>query len=189
MTYTQIVALLSKSRCLSLEKNVEIDHNHQKRDATAGTLDIYALERTVNENRNIIQYLINNSINATIVAEAIDRYHNRTAPVLTSWRDLVDLLFISLVLITLIYLLIFRVGIHKCDQALVYLFRPVHNRLQQQYPEQQPPQSVPSPPIPPEQMLPNFTISPAFREAIRLHTRYTTQKLRVHSYVNLFFSI
>ncbi len=37
----------------------------------------------------MINYLINNSINATFIAEAIRDHHSRTGPTLTSWRDLI----------------------------------------------------------------------------------------------------
>jgi hypothetical protein len=66
----------------------------------------------------MINYLINNSINATFVAEAICDHHSRTGPTLTSWRDLVDLFFLSLVLLILIYFLLGRAGFTLCDNAL-----------------------------------------------------------------------
>jgi len=130
MTYGQIVALLSKTRCSSIKEKTPVDinnnnnnnNNRHKRDVNAGTNDIRALQTTVNDHRSMIEYLINNSINATFVSEAINHYHNSTAPTLTSWRDLVDLLFIALVLLALLYFLIFRAGFSKCDKALVYIF-------------------------------------------------------------------
>jgi hypothetical protein len=78
MAYTQIVALLSRSPCASIEKQNETDVNKNciKRDVTAGSIDIHALQTTFNDHRTMIEYLINNAINATFVAEAINNHHS-----------------------------------------------------------------------------------------------------------------
>jgi hypothetical protein len=51
----------------------------------------------------MINYLINNTINATFFADAISNYHSKTGPIFTSWHDLVDLLCIGLFIGFLIY--------------------------------------------------------------------------------------
>jgi hypothetical protein len=55
------------------------------------------------------------------------------------------MLFLTLILIILIYLLLCRAGITQCDIALLFLFRPIITRLQQQqYQQEQQPPGQPS---------------------------------------------
>ena len=138
LRYPEIVQLLSRSTCLQIAKKTEGDNNNRtKRYVTAGNIDVHALQTTINNQQTMINYLFNNSINTTNVADAIDKHHSRTGPTLKSWRDLVDLLFLGLVLIIFIYLLLCRAGFSLCDSAIVFLFRPVIARLQQQQPKRQ----------------------------------------------------
>jgi hypothetical protein len=84
----------------------------------------------------MIEYLFNNSINETFLAKALYN-HSRIRPSISSWRDLVDIFFITLFIITLIYFIICRAGFSLCDQLVAFLFRPVLNRLQQKTKHQQ----------------------------------------------------
>jgi len=96
----------------------------------------------------MIGYLINNTINATFVADATNNHHSRTGPKLTSWRDLVDF-FLGLVFIVLIYLLLCRAGFTPCDNALSFLFQPVFTRFQRRkQQEEQQQQQQQTPPLP-----------------------------------------
>jgi hypothetical protein len=51
MTHTQIVALLSRNPCSSIEKPNEIDNNHDRtrRDIDGGSIDIKALQTTISD--------------------------------------------------------------------------------------------------------------------------------------------
>jgi hypothetical protein len=79
----------------------------------------------------MIEYLFNNTINETFLADVLYN-HSRMRPSLTSWRDLVDILCISLVFIILIYFFICRAGFSVCDKLIAFLFRPVLNRMEQE---------------------------------------------------------
>jgi hypothetical protein len=107
MTHTQIVALRSRKPCPSIEKSNKIKNNNDrtKRDVDGGSIDIKALQTTINDHRIMIEYLFNNTINETFLADVLYN-HSRMRPSLTSWRDLVDILCISLVFIILIYFFI-----------------------------------------------------------------------------------
>jgi hypothetical protein len=98
--YNQVTALLARNTCPSFEKSNKINNinDRTRRQIDSGNLDIKAIQTTVNDNRNMIQYLFNNSINQTILIEELYK-HSRTPPSLTSWRDWVDIISIGLFLI------------------------------------------------------------------------------------------
>lgn len=84
---------------------------------------------------------------------------------MSSWRDLVDLVFLALIMIMIFYLLLCRAGFTPCDKALSFLFRPVIIRLleqQQQHQEIRQQQQTPT--------LPTITS----RTAIQNRTPSTT---------------
>ncbi len=72
-------------------------------------------------------------------------HHIRTGPILSSWRDLVDLLFLDLITVIFIYLLLCRAGFTAWDKAILFIFRPIMNRVQQQHHHQQQLRQQPSP--------------------------------------------
>ena len=129
ITYTGIMKILEKNACQSKIKQDTISDrkNRNPRDVNAGNTDIHAIQTTVNDHRVMIEYLVNNSINQTFLANALYN-HSRNKPSLTNWRDLVDLLCITVFIIITLYFLICRVGIHPFDQLIIYLFTPVLNR-------------------------------------------------------------
>jgi hypothetical protein len=131
MTYSQIVLLLSKTSCLLIEND-----DRTKRNVDSGSLDLKALQTTINDHRAMIEYLFKNIINESVLADALHN-HSRIGPSLTSWRDLVDLFSVGLVVIKLIYLFMCRVGFSLCDKLVAFLFRPVLDRLQQKRYDQQ----------------------------------------------------
>jgi hypothetical protein len=138
LTYNELVTILSRNSCSSIENSNEIHHNNSRtrRNIDAGNIDIKALQTTINDNRIMIEYLFNNSINETLLGKALYN-HSRIAPKLTSWRDLVDIFCIGSFSILLIYLLICRTGFSLCDQILIFLFSPILTRLQQKQQKQQ----------------------------------------------------
>jgi hypothetical protein len=133
ITYNQVVALLAINTCPSFEKSNKInDINHRKRrQIDSRNLDIKAIQTTINDNRNMIQYLFNNSINQTILIEELNK-HSCTQLSLTSWRDWVDIISMGLFLIILIYVFAWLVGFSLCHQLFIFFFRPIFNRIQQQ---------------------------------------------------------
>ncbi|CAF1440475.1 unnamed protein product [Adineta ricciae] len=136
MTLTEVMELLKQQPCFITEPQQQqqqhLINGIQRRDVNNGNFDVHAIQTTINDHRVMINYLINNSINATFVADAISTYHSKTGPILTSWRDLVDLVFVCLLIGFLMYFLICRAGFAPCDKVLQCLFKPVVQRVQQQ---------------------------------------------------------
>ncbi|CAF1506335.1 unnamed protein product [Adineta steineri] len=95
MTLKQIVILLTKQPCAQIIEK-EDQRQVNKRNTDAGNVDIHALQTTINDHRTMINYLINNSINATYVSDAITNHHSKTGPILNSWRDIIDLCTVTL---------------------------------------------------------------------------------------------
>ncbi|CAF0804258.1 unnamed protein product [Rotaria sordida] len=102
ITYNQVVTLLSRNTCASIENSKKNKNKNDRigRQIDAGNFDIKALQTTVNDHRTMIEYLFNNTINETVLAKALYD-HSRKAPSFTSWRDLIDIFCIGLVLIML----------------------------------------------------------------------------------------
>ncbi|CAF1665257.1 unnamed protein product, partial [Rotaria magnacalcarata] len=90
--------------CAFIENEIE-KNRRIRRDSNAGNLDIHALQTTINDHRTMIYYLINNSMNATYVTNAISSHHSNTGPILTTWRELIDAFVITLCMGFFIYLL------------------------------------------------------------------------------------
>ncbi len=128
ITYTKFLEILSKYRCASnSESNHLSNMNHrQKRDINGGSIDMKALINIVNDNRIMIQYLSNHTINHTFLAEALLKHRNK-APSLTNWRDIVDIIRITIFILLIMYYLICRIGLSPCDRMIVRGFTPVIN--------------------------------------------------------------
>lgn len=136
MTLQQILELLKHHSCHSIL--LQVNQHVHKRNTDAGNLDVHALQTTINDHRTMINYLINNSINATYVADAISNHHSKTGPIFSSWRDIIDICTVLLLLGFIIYYGIFRTGFGPCDKLISCFCRPVIERAQNQLPQQQP---------------------------------------------------
>ncbi|CAF2694798.1 unnamed protein product [Rotaria sp. Silwood2] len=112
MTLQQIMSLVKQYPCTITEK--ENNNRRMKRKVDADSADIYALQAILNDHLVMINYLIDNSINTSFVADAINNYYSKTGPILISWRDQIDLLFIAICIGFIIYLLV------KCLIHYVY---------------------------------------------------------------------
>lgn len=131
ITYTKFLEILSKYRCASNSESNHLSNiNHrQRRDINGGSIDMKALINIVNDTRIIIQYLSNHTINHTFLAEALLNHRNK-APSLTNWRDIVDIICITIFIFVIMYYLICRIGLSPCDRMIVWGFTPVINRIQ-----------------------------------------------------------
>ena len=129
--------LLSRNTCQTFDipKANQNNHPRNKRQMHAGDFDIKAIQTTVNDHRTMIEYLLNNSINETILANALYDY-SRTTPSITSWRHLIAIVCIGLLFTILLYLLACRAGFSIYDKILIRLFRPILLRLQHQIQQQ-----------------------------------------------------
>ncbi|CAF4092496.1 unnamed protein product [Rotaria sordida] len=85
ITYNQVVALLSRNTCASIENSKKNKNKNDRigRQIDAGNFDIKALQTTVNDHRTMIEYLFNNTINETVLAKALYD-HSRKAPSFTT---------------------------------------------------------------------------------------------------------
>ncbi|CAF4782199.1 unnamed protein product, partial [Rotaria sp. Silwood2] len=105
MTFDEMKKLLKEHSCLFMEiESASIGRRH-KRWGDSTNNKINAIHATINEQRNMINFLFNNSINATILTNAISDHHSKKGPQLTSWRDIIDLILITLVVLYIIYLI------------------------------------------------------------------------------------
>ncbi|CAF2048211.1 unnamed protein product, partial [Rotaria magnacalcarata] len=77
MSLQEIMNLLKRYPCAFIENEIE-KNLRIRRDSNAGNLDIHALQTTINDHRTMINYLINNSMNATYVTNAISSHHSNT---------------------------------------------------------------------------------------------------------------
>ncbi|CAF4601122.1 unnamed protein product, partial [Rotaria magnacalcarata] len=94
----------------------------------------------------MINYLINNSMNATYVTNAISSHHSNTGPILTSWRDLIDVFVITLCMGFFIYLLMCHAACSPRDRCLSFIFKRTITRLkEQQLPPLAPASITPTP--------------------------------------------
>ena len=131
ITNTKVLGILSKSRCTSNSTSNEqliLNHRH-RRDINGGSIDMKALINIVNDNRIMIQYLSNHTINNKFLAEALLNHRNK-APSLTNWRDIVDIICITLFIFIIMYYLICQIGLSPCDRLIVWGFTPVINRIE-----------------------------------------------------------
>jgi hypothetical protein len=130
LTYPEFRKLFSKYRCVS---NTDIyplfNVNHRPaRSIDGGTIDMKAFQNTINDNRIMIEYLFNNTLNHTFLAEALINHANR-APSLNNWRDIVDIICLLIIVLLIMYYLFCRIGLSPCDHAIMWLFTPVINRM------------------------------------------------------------
>ncbi|CAF1440438.1 unnamed protein product [Adineta ricciae] len=171
MTLKEVMELLKQQPCFITEPQ-HLTNGIQRRDVNNGNFDVHAIQTTINDHRVMINYLINNSINATFVDDAISTYHSKTGPILTSWRDLVDLVFVCLLIGFLMYFLICRAGFAPCDKVLQCLFKPVVQRVQQKTTEPSTTIAIELPPRNKQQQPLHSSISDDF---LRYNTGYLTE--------------
>jgi hypothetical protein len=140
MTHAQVVELLQQQPCVVKSKQ---QSRIGKRDTqTTGTVDIHALQTTVNDHHTLINYIINNSLNTSILAEAINRHNAKRPPILSEWRDSVDMACIAFIVGALIYLLICRTGCISCGAIMAFFLRPVATHLNRQLQSQAQPEAI-----------------------------------------------
>ncbi|CAF3770392.1 unnamed protein product, partial [Rotaria sp. Silwood1] len=110
MSFQQMKDLLKQHPC-AFENSIGIYHSRIRRDVDPNTIDIKAIHATVNDHRTMINYLINNSVNTTMLGEAILDHHRKAGPILSSWRDIFHVLFIIILIGFIVYVLICRTGL------------------------------------------------------------------------------
>ncbi|CAF1413895.1 unnamed protein product [Rotaria sordida] len=135
MTLQQMKDILKQHPC-AFENNIEIYLLRTRRDVDPNKIDIKAIHATVNDHRTMINYLINNSVNTTMLGDAILDHHKKTGPILSSWRDIFHLLFIIIFVGFILYFFICRTGLFPqryCISTFSSCFvSEVKNELQQQ---------------------------------------------------------
>ncbi|CAF3329348.1 unnamed protein product [Rotaria socialis] len=137
MTYEQIKAILEQHPCIGFENESENNSNRRMKRWGDTSNKINAIHGTINEHRTMINYLINNTVNATFVTDAIGDHHSNTRPQFTSWRDIVDLICITIFIGYILYFLICRTGLGPCNHCLSFLSKHMVPRVQQQKQQEQ----------------------------------------------------
>ncbi|CAF1538715.1 unnamed protein product [Adineta ricciae] len=132
VTYTQVLKMIREASCSQRHENVKIipKTKYQKRELTANN-DIKALQTTVNDHRVMIEYLFNNSINESTLTETFQD-HSRHPTTFSSWRDIIDIICIIIIIGALIHFLICIQGNPLCDRMISCSFRPILRRIQTQ---------------------------------------------------------
>ena len=130
VTQSQVVELLQQQPCVLKSKQpIRVG----KRDVhNTGTVDIHALQTTVNDHHTLINYIINNSLNTSFLAEAVNRHNAKRPPMLSEWRDCVDMACIAFIVGALLYLLICRTGCTSCAAITSFFLRPVATQINRQ---------------------------------------------------------
>ena len=127
---SQVLELLQQQPCA---RNSKQPSRFSKRDVhTSGTIDIHALQTTVNDHHTLINNIVNNSLNTSFLADAVNRHNAQRPPVFSEWRDCVDMACIALFIGGLVYLLICRTGCMSCSTIMAYFLRPVATHLNRQ---------------------------------------------------------
>jgi short subunit dehydrogenase-like uncharacterized protein len=109
-----------------------MSNQRDKRQVHAGSVDINALQTTINDHRSMINYLINNTINTTVMSNAIMDHHTNTLPILASWRDWIDVMIVLFMIGYVIYKLIMRFGSRSCDSIVVLVSKRVADQMNQE---------------------------------------------------------
>ncbi|CAF1521412.1 unnamed protein product [Adineta ricciae] len=130
VTYTQVLKLIREASCSQHHENITIipKTKYQKRELTANN-DIKALQTTINDHRVMIEYLFNNSINESTLTKTFQD-HSPRPPTFSSWRDIIDMICIIIIIGALIHFLICIHGNPLCDRIISCLFRPILRRTQ-----------------------------------------------------------
>ncbi|CAF1444054.1 unnamed protein product [Rotaria sordida] len=141
ITLQRIKSLLKQYSCVNIKK--ESDYHRMIPNIYAFSVDMKVLQTIITDHRTLISYLINylhnNSVNATFVADAIRNHHSKTGPILTSWRDLIHLFFMSIFIGYLIHLWMYHVGFRPCNRCLSFLSKFLFVRFykRQEFEQQQ----------------------------------------------------
>lgn len=134
-TLKHFIQLLQQQPCVQIiEETIIKNRSIRKRNTDAsGNIDVYALQTTINDHRTMINYLINNSINATYVNNAILDHYSKTGPIFSSWRDLIDIFTVMFLVSYLIYSCMCRAGgtTTSCDKMISFCCQPCMARMAQ----------------------------------------------------------
>ena len=128
----EITQLLKTLPCVLIEIEPRERRQRSATDAaavSASNIDVKALQATINDHRTMINYLVNNSINATYVTDAVKDHHIETGPIFRSWRDTLLILLCMAVLGNFIYTSMCGSRANVCDSLLGMLFRSNITRI------------------------------------------------------------
>ena len=96
--------LVSNTTKMNESQIVKACHRRMKR-STIIDYRINALNTLINEHHIMINYLVNTSLNATFIKHYINDHYQKTSPSLRSWRDVTDLICLTILLGILLYYL------------------------------------------------------------------------------------
>ena len=134
LTYEQIKTILKQHPCISVEDLYDNNNNSTrrvKRFLGGGDNQINALSSIINDHRTMINYMMNTSVNATFVKDSISDHHEKIGSNLRSWRGIIDLLCVIVIIGAFLYILIFRCGFGPCNIFLSSLSKLCAPRVEQ----------------------------------------------------------
>lgn len=133
ITWMEMNEILKLHPCVLLQRELlpvqRQRREHRRPEIDGGQIDIKALQTTINDHRTMINYLVNNSINATYVTSAFKDQHIETGPILKSWRDILIILEAIVLIGILIYLSMTSKRSTICDPLIATLFSSSINRI------------------------------------------------------------
>jgi hypothetical protein len=125
LTLMEILILLQQEACPSDDQG---NHRMRKRNDDTNNIDIRALQATIVNHNNMINYLINNTVNATYVTNAYIDQHTKTGVIVSSWRDWIDLICVAALVGFIARFLLCRSKNSICDQCSSNLFEFLQKR-------------------------------------------------------------
>ncbi|CAF1221066.1 unnamed protein product [Rotaria magnacalcarata] len=127
ITYDEMKHILEYHPCVFVDDaddSISSNSNsYRQRVKRRDTIEhkIHTLNKLINEHRTMIKYLLNTFVNVTLMKNSIYDYHENTGPSLRSWRDITDLICLSVLLGSALHVLILG-----CRFLLCHRHPPIH---------------------------------------------------------------
>lgn len=125
LTLLEIMILLQQEACPSEDQG---NHRMRKRNDDINNIDIRALQATIVNHNNMINYLINNTVNATYVTNAYIDQRTKTGVIVSSWRDWIDLICVAALVTVIVRFVFCRDNNSMCDRCSSNIFESLQKR-------------------------------------------------------------
>lgn len=124
ITYDEMKHILEYHPCVFVDDDADDDsinsntNSYRQRVKRRDNIEhkIHTLNKLINEHRTMIQYLLNTFVNVTLMKNSIYDYHENTGPSLRSWRDITDLICLSVLLGSALHVLILGCRLLLCHR-------------------------------------------------------------------------
>lgn len=106
ITYKEMKTILEYQPCVYVPDNNNSNNDRRVKRSVHPENKINTINRILNEHRVMINYLLNTSINATLMKYAIYYHHHYTGPSWRSWRDVTNVICLWVLFGSLLYMLL-----------------------------------------------------------------------------------